>query len=516
MENTENPIVAAIAPVLTERCLLLSESHAQAMYARIAQATREMRVPIEQPESQGQVAAPGVAIIPIVGILTKYATPFDQWMGWCPTMLLMQYLSQSLNDASIEQIVLVIDSPGGFVNGTVEFADAVAKANEVKPVTAIVTGLCCSGAYYIASQAGQIIARRECEVGNIGVYAVLADRTKMLEAMGISLTLIASKRFKGMGADGKVTDDLKADTARINDDLFQQFVTAVATGRGMDPARAMELSDGRAFLGPQAKQLGLIDDVTSSVDETLQAITTRATSPNQEKNMAKATASMATAVALATPVVTPRRADDDTESSNTAARKVLQGTIASATDHKGKVRAAMDHAGDMADDADDDTKALAKRAVSALKSASDESARCIKAWKGKVGDTDDDDDDEDKPTDTGGGDGDEAKKGQNAEAYVAAFGDVGGRWFVEGKPFHTAAAEFITKLQADHKAATDVLKSENAELKKKLSAIDRGNPEAIASVPEGTKTGASAKPTKQGLTPNLALAAAAMKLPGKN
>jgi protease IV len=43
------------------------------------------------------------------------------------------------------------------------------------------------------------------------------------------------------------------------DDVHQQFVSAVAKGRGLDEARVKKLADGRVYSGAQAKELGLID-----------------------------------------------------------------------------------------------------------------------------------------------------------------------------------------------------------------------------------------------------------------
>jgi protease-4 len=43
------------------------------------------------------------------------------------------------------------------------------------------------------------------------------------------------------------------------DNVYGQFVSAVAKGRGLDEARVRKLADGRIYSGAQAKDLGLID-----------------------------------------------------------------------------------------------------------------------------------------------------------------------------------------------------------------------------------------------------------------
>jgi protease-4 len=45
------------------------------------------------------------------------------------------------------------------------------------------------------------------------------------------------------------------------DDVFGQFVDAVATGRGLAAERVRSLADGRLYSGAQAKAAGLVDEL---------------------------------------------------------------------------------------------------------------------------------------------------------------------------------------------------------------------------------------------------------------
>jgi protease-4 len=44
-------------------------------------------------------------------------------------------------------------------------------------------------------------------------------------------------------------------------DMYEQFVSMVATGRHLDPEKVRQLGDGRAYTGHQALPLGLIDAI---------------------------------------------------------------------------------------------------------------------------------------------------------------------------------------------------------------------------------------------------------------
>ena len=49
-------------------------------------------------------------------------------------------------------------------------------------------------------------------------------------------------------------------------DMYDQFVTVVAEGRNLDPAKVRQIGDGRIYTGKQAKELGLVDELGNLYD----------------------------------------------------------------------------------------------------------------------------------------------------------------------------------------------------------------------------------------------------------
>ncbi|MCF7675090.1 MAG: S49 family peptidase, partial [Akkermansiaceae bacterium] len=99
----------------------------------------------------------------------------------------------------IKAVFLDIDSPGGTVAGTPELAAAVASLNERKPVYAFSSGLMCSAAYWIASQARAIYATPSAQVGSIGVVQAVIDDSAALASEGIKVEVFSV----GNGAQGR-------------------------------------------------------------------------------------------------------------------------------------------------------------------------------------------------------------------------------------------------------------------------------------------------------------------------
>jgi signal peptide peptidase SppA len=210
----------------------------------------------------------GVARIAIHGPMTKGGTSFDDLFGGCATVKLRKAVRRAAEDNNVRALFLDVDSPGGTVNGTPELADDLLEFRRRKPVVAYVSDLCCSAAYWVAAQADRIHTNAVGFVGNIGCYSVLEDSTGAQEKYGYRLTAVASAEFKGLGADGAVTETLVAETQREVDQIHALFVAAVAAGREMDPALAAGLADGRALIGQQAVDAGLADAVCTA-DESL-------------------------------------------------------------------------------------------------------------------------------------------------------------------------------------------------------------------------------------------------------
>jgi signal peptide peptidase SppA len=209
----------------------------------------------------------GIAIIRLRGHLTKGYSSF----GGTSTVEVRRMIRNAANDYSVRGIMLQIDSPGGTCAGTADLAEDIKTADRIKPVFAYAEDLCCSAAYWAASQCRRIFSNVTGMVGCIGTYTVLEDSTGAQDLMGVKWKVVSTGRFKGLGADGKVTDDLVADVQREINELNAPFLAAVMAGRGRDEAWLQTVSDGRTWVGDNAKNLGLVDEV-ASFDAAMQAL----------------------------------------------------------------------------------------------------------------------------------------------------------------------------------------------------------------------------------------------------
>ena len=163
-------------------------------------------------------------------------------------------------DDSVRGIMLMIDSPGGTVGGVPELASVVAEARQSKRIVAYVDGMACSAAYWIASQADEIVVSESASVGSVGVYLPMLDSSRAMEMSGLKQQVIKSGIFKGMGLPGtSLTPEQLSFLQQSVTSLHDDFMQAVNSGRG----RKLKPDDmqGQDFSGRDAVARGFADEV---------------------------------------------------------------------------------------------------------------------------------------------------------------------------------------------------------------------------------------------------------------
>lgn len=198
----------------------------------------------------------GIGVVAIEGPILRKPDLFARiFFGATGSEDIGAALREAAGRDDIKAVFLHIDSPGGTVAGTPELADAVAALDKKKPVYAFSSGLMCSAAYWVASQARAIYATPSAQVGSIGVVQAVVDNSAALDKAGIKVEVFSVGKYKAMGAPGTpLTDDQRELISSNLAEIAGEFHAAVvAKGRAI-PADAME---GQTFSGKQAQRHNL-------------------------------------------------------------------------------------------------------------------------------------------------------------------------------------------------------------------------------------------------------------------
>lgn len=175
------------------------------------------------------------------------------------------------DSAGIKAIVLRINSPGGGVVPSQEIYEEVLKIRQEgkKKVVVSMGTVAASGGYYIASASDRIVANPGTLTGSIGVIMELANVEGLLKKIGVESLVIKSGKNKDLGSPfRKMRPVERVILQRLMDDVHNQFIQAVAQGRGLTEERVRAVADGSIFTGRKAKDLGLVDEI-GNLEDTL-------------------------------------------------------------------------------------------------------------------------------------------------------------------------------------------------------------------------------------------------------
>jgi protease-4 len=162
----------------------------------------------------------------------------------------------------VPAVVVDIDSPGGAATASDNLFRAFERLAAEKPLVAAITGAGASGAYLAAIAARRIVAAPTSVVGSIGVINVAPRLPRLLERLGIDVSEHTAGRLKGMGAPWRPESEPEAaKEQQLVDDIYDVFVGRVAAARKLSADGVRELATGEVWLGSQAVELGLVDEV---------------------------------------------------------------------------------------------------------------------------------------------------------------------------------------------------------------------------------------------------------------
>lgn len=206
-----------------------------------------------------------VAVIAVYGVLSQRLNVMEEISGGVSTEQLSNAIRAAANDPQIGRIVLDIDSPGGSVLGIQEAAAVIRDANEKKPVIAVVNSMAASGAYWLASQAGEIVIAPGGQVGSIGVLYPIVDSSEAHKKAGLKVIVSRRPEGKAEGVDGEpLSEAAIAARQKMVDDYYDQFVAAVAAGRRVPEAAVRSgFGRGRMVLAEAAVAEGMAERVAT-------------------------------------------------------------------------------------------------------------------------------------------------------------------------------------------------------------------------------------------------------------
>lgn len=183
--------------------------------------------------------------------------------GYMGSETIAEAIKEAREDKNVKAIVLRVNSPGGSALASDVIWRETKLAKTEKPLIVSMGDMAASGGYYISCAADKIYAENASITGSIGVFGIIPNmQGTMTNKMGIHIDQVGTNAY----SDG-ITPFRALGETEINaltdmvEDVYDQFTSKVAEGRGLSQAKVDSLGQGRVWSGMDAKQIGLVDEL---------------------------------------------------------------------------------------------------------------------------------------------------------------------------------------------------------------------------------------------------------------
>lgn len=183
------------------------------------------------------------------------------------TSVVRRELDLARRDEDVRGVLVRIESTGGGVTASdLIFHELERWKQETgKPVVAWLGDTACSGGYYVALPADEIMAAPTCITGSIGVLAMFPHVQELGDKIGVHMQVIKSGANKDLGSPFRAMQPAEQELLQgMVDGMHEAFVTRVVQARaraGLTREALLPVADGRVFTSAEAERLALIDSV---------------------------------------------------------------------------------------------------------------------------------------------------------------------------------------------------------------------------------------------------------------
>jgi len=195
------------------------------------------------------------AVIDVVGVIAedKDSNAAD----------IIESLRDAVKDKHTKGIILHSNSPGG---SPVQSAYVYEEIRNIKkehpdlPVYAVVSDICASGCYYIASASDKIFVNQSSLIGSIGVLMDGFGFVDVMQKLGVERRLLTAGAHKAMlDPFSPPKEDETKYMQGLLDQVHQQFIGAVKAGRGNRLKETPDMFSGLVWTGESGVKLGVAD-----------------------------------------------------------------------------------------------------------------------------------------------------------------------------------------------------------------------------------------------------------------
>ena len=190
----------------------------------------------------------------------------------------VQQLKKFGDDDSVKAIIIHVNSPGGGVAASEEIYSEVKRIRDAKHkrIVSSISTVGASGAYYVSAATNKIYADNGSVVGSIGVISEWVNYGDLMRWAKLKPEVLTVGEFKDTGDPSReMTPAERAYMQSLIDNMYGQFVQAVADGRHAKVEDIRSIANGKVWTGQQAFSMHMIDQVAdfeAAVEDTAKSV----------------------------------------------------------------------------------------------------------------------------------------------------------------------------------------------------------------------------------------------------
>lgn len=172
-------------------------------------------------------------------------------------------IRQARESDDIKAVVLRVDSPGGSATASEVIRRELALTRKAgKPVIVSMGSVAASGGYWISMAADEVWANPATITGSIGIFAMLPDLSGPMGKLGLTVDGVGTTPLAGsMDVRRPVSPMMGALLQQSIEHGYRRFLGVVGEARGLSPEAVDGVAQGRVWLGTQARERKLVDQL---------------------------------------------------------------------------------------------------------------------------------------------------------------------------------------------------------------------------------------------------------------
>lgn len=178
---------------------------------------------------------------------------------------ILKTIKKIYKDDNVKAVVFRVNSPGGSADASEQIWHAMKMLQDKGlPVVVSMGDYAASGGYYISCNADYIYAEPTTITGSIGIFGTVPNINRLRDKIGLDIDGVSTNQHSALNINAIYKGMNKQEYALMQAMVergYDLFTQRCADGRDMTQDQIKAIGEGRVWLGKDALEIGLVDEL---------------------------------------------------------------------------------------------------------------------------------------------------------------------------------------------------------------------------------------------------------------